>query len=243
MPEEGITLKPHNEILRYESIALIASHAGRLGFKKIRITGGEPLIKRDIVTLVEMIRLTGRFEEITMTTNASLLTEEKARRLKDAGLNRVNISLDTLDEQEFENITRGGKINDVFSGIDAAKKAGLFPIKINMIIFENTKSEEMEKMRAFCRDNGLILQTIKQFSLYNKKENSEALKTYSRPISCEKCNRLRLTSDGYFKPCLFSNKEIKIDLNNIDSSITQAINAKPFRGTICINRVMSQIGG
>ena len=243
MPEEGIALKSHNEILRYESIALIANHAGRLGFKKIRITGGEPLIKRDIVTLVDMIRLTGRFEEITMTTNASLLTEEKAMRLKNAGLNRVNISLDTLDEQIFKNITRGGNINDVFSGISAAKKAGLFPIKINMIIFENTKSEEIEKMIIFCQNSGLILQTIKQFSLYSKKKDSEALKSYSRPLSCEKCNRLRLTADGYIKPCLFSNKEIKVDLNNIDKSINQAVNSKPFRGTTCINRVMSQIGG
>lgn len=243
MPENGILLKSHSEILRYESIALIANHAGRLGFKKIRITGGEPLIKRDIETLVDMIRLTNRFEEITMTTNAALLTEEKAVRLKKAGLKRVNISLDTLDKLRFKNITRGGNIDDVFSGIDAAKKADLFPIKINMIIFENTLLEEIDQIRTFCRKNGLTLQTIKQFSLYNKKEHSMDLTSYNRPPSCEHCNRLRLTADGYFKSCLFSDKEIKVDLNNIDASINQAIKSKPFRGTTCINRIMSQIGG
>ncbi len=243
MPAEGVPLKPHSEILSYESIALIASIAGKLGFTKIRLTGGEPLIKKNIESLVEMIRLTGKYKEITMTTNGALLTPEKAQLLKTNGLNRINISLDTLDPKRFSEITLGGNLNDVFTGIEAAKEADLFPIKINMIIFADTKPEEFEMMQKFCRENGLALQTIKHFSLYNRENESKYPHNYDRPQPCEQCNRLRLTADGFFKSCLFSDKEIKVDLNNIEASIRMAITGKPFHGTACANRAMCQIGG
>jgi cyclic pyranopterin phosphate synthase len=243
MPAEGIPLKPHCEILSYESIALIASCAGRLGFKKIRLTGGEPLVKRNIESLVEMISLTGKYTEITMTTNGALLTVEKAKLLKKNGLTRINISLDTLDPERFTEITRGGAINEVFAGIEAAKGAELFPIKINMILFAKTTPGEINVMRSFCEKNGLTLQTIKHFSLYNRENESNYPHTFDRPQPCEMCNRLRLTADGYFKSCLFSDKETKVDLNNIDQSIREAVKAKSLQGTACVNRMMCQIGG
>jgi cyclic pyranopterin phosphate synthase len=243
MPAEGILLKPHHEILSYESIALIASCAGELGFKKIRLTGGEPLVKRNIESLVEMISLTGKYREITMTTNGALLTVEKAKLLKKNGLTRINISLDTLDPERFTEITRGGAINEVFAGIEAAKGAELFPIKINMILFAKTTPGEINVMRSFCEKNGLTLQTIKHFSLYNRENESNYPHTFDRPQPCEMCNRLRLTADGYFKSCLFSDKETKVDLNNIDQSIREAVKAKSLQGTACVNRMMCQIGG
>lgn len=243
MPEEGISLKPHRDILSYESIALIASYAGKLGITKVRITGGEPLVKKNIESLIEMLRLTSKFNEITMTTNGSLLSYEKAIRLKNAGLSRINISLDTLDENKFKEITRGGNIKDVFSGINAAKKAELLPIKINMIIFAQTTDEEINIMHSFCDRKGLILQTIKQFSLYNRKADIKSHLPFDRPQSCQKCNRIRLTADGYLKPCLFSDKEIKVDMNDIEKSILMAVKDKPFQGTVCVNRSMYQIGG
>ena len=243
MPAEGIALKPHCEILSYESIALIASCAGRLGINKIRLTGGEPLVKRNIESLIEMIRLTGKYKEINMTTNGALLTPQKAKQLKKAGLTRVNISLDTLDPARFSEVTRGGTIGDVFSGINAAKDADLNPIKINMVVFENTQTEEIDAMRSFCDENGLTLQTIKQFSLYNKGDDEKYTHSFDRPLPCEACNRLRLTADGFLKPCLFSDKEIKVDLNEIEGSIRAATAAKPVMGTSCVNRVMCQIGG
>lgn len=243
MPQEGIPLKPHSEMLSYESIALIASCAGKLGITKIRLTGGEPLVRKNIESLVEMIRLTGKYKEITMTTNAILLTIQKAQNLKKAGLTRINISLDTLDPELYKHMTRGGDIQDAFSGIEAAKEADLAPIKINMVVFEETKQDELESMRSFCEENGFKLQTIRHFSLGNKVDDKEYPHPFDRPLPCEKCNRLRLTADGYLKPCLFSDKEIKVDLNDIESSIKKAIEAKPIHGTSCVNRSMYQIGG
>ncbi len=243
MPREGIPLKPHSEMLSYESIALIASCAGRLGITKIRLTGGEPLVKRNIESLVDMIRLTGKYKEITMTTNGTLLTLQKAQMLKKAGLTRINISLDTLDPDRYQYLTRGANINEVLAGTEAAKEAGLDPVKINMVVFEETKPEELETMRTFCGKNGFKLQTIQHFSLSNKVDYKEYAHPFDRPLPCEKCNRLRLTADGYLKPCLFSDKEIKVDLNDIEGSIKKAIAAKPIQGTSCVNRSMHQIGG
>ncbi len=243
MPAQGVPLKSHSEILSYESIALIASIAGKMGFTKIRLTGGEPLVKRNIESLVEMIRLTGKYKEITMTTNGALLTRDLANRLKENGLTRITISLDTIVPNRFREITRGGNINDVFTGIESAKAAELFPIKINMIIFAETTPQEIDTMRSFCIKNGLVLQTIKHFSLYNREHESKYPHSFDRPQPCEKCNRLRLTADGYFKSCLFSDKEIKVNLNNIEESIRKAITDKPYHGTACVNRVMCQIGG
>ena len=243
MPTEGIPLKPHSEMLSYESIALIAHEAGRLGITKIRFTGGEPLVRKNIESLVEMIRLTGKYKEITMTTNGTLLTLTKAKKLKMAGLTRINISLDTLDPGFYKYITRGGEIQDALSGIEAAKEADLYPIKINMVVFEETKPQELEVMRTFCEKNGFKLQTIRHFSLSSKVDDKEHPHPFDRPLPCEKCNRLRLTSDGYLKPCLFSDNEIKVDLNDIEGSIKKAIAAKPIHGTSCFNRSMQQIGG
>ncbi|MBD3320839.1 MAG: radical SAM protein [Chitinivibrionales bacterium] len=243
MPAEGIPLKPHKAMLRYESIALIAGVAGALGFNQIRLTGGEPLVKKNIESLVEMIRLTGKYREITMTTNGSLLTPEKARHLKQNGLSRINISLDTLDPKRFAEITRGGAVRDVLKGIDAAKSAELDPVKINMVVFAETTEEEISAMKSFCANHGLVLQTIKHFSLYNREHVLPAPRDFDRPLPCTRCNRLRLTADGYLKPCLFSNQEIKVDLNNIETSISHAIAARPEFGTACVNRGMHQVGG
>ena len=243
MPTEGIPLKPHSEMLSYESIALIAHEAGRLGITKIRFTGGEPLVRKNIESLLEMIRLTGKYKEITMTTNGTLLNPDKARILKKAGLTRINISLDSLDPERYQYLTRGGNIQDVLAGVNAAKEADLNPIKINMVVFEETKPQEMETMRTYCEKNGLKLQTIRHFSLSNKIDDKEYPHPFDRPLPCEKCNRLRLTSDGYLKPCLFSDNEIKVDLNDIEGSIKKAIASKPLHGTSCVNRHMHQIGG
>ncbi len=244
MPPEGIELKPDHEILGYEDITAVARCAGELGIERIRLTGGEPLVRRGIESLVAMLSSLGCFGEICMTTNGSLLTADKAGRLKDAGLSRVNISLDTLDPQRFGEITRGGRIEDVIAGIDAAIVADLAPVKINMIVFEDTSMEEIALMRRFCEERELELQTIKHFSLYGRDIGGEAGElSFDRPPPCETCNRLRLTTDGFLKPCLFSDIEIRADLDDLRRSITRAVSLKPLRGTSCINRKMCQIGG
>jgi cyclic pyranopterin phosphate synthase len=243
MPAEGIPLKSHDEILSYEAIARIAESAAGLGFDKVRLTGGEPLVRKDIDELVSMLHAIPELRDISMTTNASLLTLPQAMRLKEAGLSRVNISLDTLDPERFREITRGGDINDVLAGIDAAVEAGLHPVKINMIVFEETTSADIDAMRSFCSTRGLVLQTIKQFSLYDGTEGLHDAHQFDRPQPCGRCDKLRLTADGYLKPCLFSNKEIGVDLEGIVLCIQKAVSAKPLQGTICVNRNMCQIGG
>lgn len=242
MPEEGIPLKKYEEILRYEEIEEIVRAAAELGISKIRLTGGEPLVKKNITHLVERLAAIGGIEEITMTTNGSLLTLELAHSLKRAGLTRVNISLDTLDAERFAEITRGGRIADVFQGIEAAREAGLDPIKINMVIFSDTTAAEIDALRNFCEKNGLILQTIKHFSLYDRKDPAGALSA-DRPPKCTTCNRLRITADGFIKPCLFSSDEIRIDFSNIKKSLRAAVLSKPESGQSCKNRTMCQIGG
>ncbi len=243
MPACGVLLKSHDEIMSYESIVLVACCAGELGIEKIRLTGGEPLVRKGIEKLVEMLKTKGRFKEITMTTNGSLVTGEKAKHLKRSGLSRINISLDTLDPERFREITRGGDINDVLAGIDAARDAGLDPVKINMVVFEGTTPDEIDSMRFFCDRKGLSLQTIKLFSLYNGTDDMKFPHSFDRPPPCESCNRLRLTADGYIKPCLFSDKEIRVDLDNIETTIRKAVADKPFKGTACVNSAMCQIGG
>ncbi len=240
MPPEGIKLKPHKDILSYESIASITHVAGKLGIKKVRLTGGEPLVRKDIVSLVEMIKLSGNFDEINMTTNGSLLDLDTAKSLKKQGLTRINISLDTLDREHFKKITRTGDIDKVFAGIDNAIQSELTPIKLNMVVFKDTSEKEINDMLEFCNHKKIRLQTIKHFSL-NKRYDHEI--AFDRPKPCSSCNRLRLTSDGYLKSCLFSENEVKVDLNNIEDSILRAVNEKAEKGSFCQNRSMLQIGG
>jgi len=241
MPPEGVALKPHVEILRYEQIIEIAQVAVSLGIRKIRLTGGEPLIKRNLEFLVAGLSAIPEVAEVCMTTNGSLLTLEKAVALKQAGLRRVNISLDTLDPDRFSAITRGGRIGDVLAGINAAVAAGLTPVKINMVVSPDTGAQEITDMRTFCADHGTVLQTISRFSLH--RHTGSADHGADRPLPCEQCNRLRLTADGFLKPCLFSDDEIKVDLADIAGSFRRAVAAKPPCGQSCTTRHMSQIGG
>ncbi len=241
MPKEGITLKSHRKILRFEEIEKIVAVAAHLGISKIRFTGGEPLVRKEVETVVALCSAISGIEEICMTTNGSLLTQEKVLLLKKSGLTRINISLDTLDPQKFSYLTRGGDIGAVLKGIDAAIASNLMPIKINMVLFENTPEGEIGNMREFCKRRGLLLQTINHFSLKSKNNRSHFYA--QRPPLCQYCNRLRITADGYLKSCLFSDSEIKINMNDIENAFLQAVVEKPQNGISCLKREMSQIGG
>jgi GTP 3',8-cyclase len=121
MPEEGIRLFSHKDILTFDEIAGFTEVAVLNGVSRIRLTGGEPLVRKGIVTLVKMISAIKGIEDLSMTTNGTLL-KQYAQDLHDAGLHRVNISLDTIDPVKFRTLTRLGDISDVFEGIDAAKE-------------------------------------------------------------------------------------------------------------------------
>jgi cyclic pyranopterin phosphate synthase len=141
-PENGITLLKHDDILRYEEIVLIARAASQLGINKIRLTGGEPLVRADLSELVKKLADIPGIDDISLTTNGMLL-KEYARDLKKAGLKRVNVSLDTLKSERFEAITRLGKLDKVLQGIEAAKHAGLLPVKINTVVIRDINDDEI----------------------------------------------------------------------------------------------------
>ncbi len=142
MPEEGIPDIGHDRILRFEDIERIARAAVDLGISKFRLTGGEPLVRRGIVDFVRKMKSIEGLRELTMTTNGSLLAG-MADELAAAGLDRVNISLDTLRYSRFKEITRGGEIDDVVEGINAAVTAGLTPVKINAVVMKGFNDDEI----------------------------------------------------------------------------------------------------
>ena len=241
MPPAGPCLKPRGEILSYEQICTVAKAAVDLGIRKVRLTGGEPLLRRNIETLVDRLSGIPGLDELCMTTNGTRL-RRMAVTLKEHGLDRVNVSMDTLDPEKYRRITRGGDVAEVLDGMDAARAAGLTPVKVNMVIFPDTTDAEVDAMRAFCATKGHTLQKIMLFSLYDRKDLSGRFHA-ERPPKCEECNRLRLTSDGFLKPCLFSEDEIRVDFEDPRGSIERAVQAKPESGSCCRNRGMSAIGG
>ena len=142
MPPEGIPLMAHDDILRYEEIYLVARAAAELGITKIRLTGGEPLVRAGVTDFVAMLAQIKGIDDISMTTNGVLL-ERYAADLKKAGLRRVNVSLDSLRSGNFRKITRFGKLNNALRGIEAARKVGLNPVKINMVVMRGTNDDEI----------------------------------------------------------------------------------------------------
>ena len=141
-----------------DELYTICKIAKKLGVKKIRLSGGEPLLKNDIVEIVERIASLG-FKDISMTTNGILL-EKYAQALKDAGLDRVNVSLDTLDRKTFEFITKKDYLEDAKKGILKAVEVGLYPVKINMVIMKDINQNEIDDMFQFCKENNIVLQLI-----------------------------------------------------------------------------------
>jgi cyclic pyranopterin phosphate synthase len=159
MPEEGVEDIGHNKILSFENIQRIVEASAKLGITKYRITGGEPLVRKDIIDLVRALSKIPGVKELVMTTNGILLPE-KAEALKEAGLKRVNISLDTLDPEKFAEITRGGDLNKVLAGIKAAEKAGLVPLKINAVAMRGFNDDEITSLADITKDHEYNLRFI-----------------------------------------------------------------------------------
>jgi GTP 3',8-cyclase len=241
MPAEGVSLRPRSDFLTYEEITEVVREAVGLGLTKIRLTGGEPLVKKDLDILIRALKAIPGIEELALTTNGTRLAP-LAEILKEAGLDRINISLDTLDPERYRSITRGGDIRDVLRGIDAARAAGFRRTKINMVLIPGVNDDEIGAMAAFCGENGLTLQRIRHYSLRERGDESER-EDAERPGACARCNRIRLTADGKLKPCLFSDTEIPVDLTDIPAGLKKAIREKPARGRSCTVRGIWQIGG
>ncbi|MDD2251785.1 MAG: GTP 3',8-cyclase MoaA [Dehalococcoidales bacterium] len=143
----------HDEILRYEEIERITRMAVSLGVNSLRLTGSEPLMRPDLPALVKMLKAIDGIKDISMTTNGITLARH-AQELADAGLDRVNISLDSLKEEKFRYMTGLGKLSDVYEGMEAAAKAGLNPVKINTVVLSGVNDDEILDFAAKTRDEG-----------------------------------------------------------------------------------------
>jgi cyclic pyranopterin phosphate synthase len=166
MPEKGICKKEHQDILRLETIEKIAQAAVKIGISKIRLTGGEPLVRKGILNLIENIgRLkTKGLKDLGLTTNGILLNKY-ADRLKKAGLTRVNISIDSLNEAKYKDITRCGKVGDVLEGIQAAREAKLFPLKLNVVLIGGFNDDEIEDFINLTMDEDIEVRFIELMPL------------------------------------------------------------------------------
>ncbi len=239
MPEEGIHLLKHEDILTFDEITEFTRIAVENGIRKVRITGGEPLVRKGIVDLVRMIAEVRGINDLSMTTNGTLL-EHFAEDLAGAGLQRINISLDTVDPDKFLFITRSGNLHDVFKGIDAAKRAGLTPLKINCVVRESKDEADAEGVALFCRENDLEIRYIRQMDLvkgsFSKVEGGSG-------GNCSLCNRLRLTSNGKLKPCLFNDLEFDVRELGSRRAIEMAVGSKPAHGSHNLKDGFYNIGG
>ncbi|GKT10868.1 GTP 3',8-cyclase [Desulforhabdus sp. TSK] len=298
MPQEGVAKLDHEYILRYEEILRLARLAVGMGISKIRLTGGEPLVRRDVLYLCENITRIPGLQSLSLTTNGVLLAEY-AEGLFRAGIKRINISLDTLNPEKFEAITRRPFFQKVWEGIEAARQVGFSPIKLNCVVMRGINDDEIEDLARLTLRYPFHMRFI-EFMPFQPEEqkrkflsadeilrrvegiaplvpaesvNSNGPASYYRfegapgkigiisPIShhfCHSCNRLRLTSDGKLRTCLFSSEETDIlallRQGALDAEIVgemrRAIARKPERHTLdqdvlrkCISRPMVAIGG
>jgi len=151
MPAEGVPSCGHHSILRYEELLRIARVASELGIEKIRVTGGEPLIRKGVIGFLEQLCAIPRLKEVALTTNGLLLAD-MASQLRKSGINRLNISLDSLQSDVFRTITRGGDLSQVFAGLESAEQVGL-RIKLNMVVMRGVNDREVEDFAALSLEN------------------------------------------------------------------------------------------
>ena len=159
MGENGVPRLPHSAILSFEEIEEIVREAVSLGVTKVRMTGGEPLVRRGIDELVRRLRGIEGVEELAMTTNGARLAEY-AEALKEAGLDRLNVSLDTLDPEKFRRITRIGELRDTLDGLDAARRAGFEHIKLNTVLMGGVNDDEIAEIAALAKDGAFDVRFI-----------------------------------------------------------------------------------
>lgn len=239
MPAKGVNWITHEQILSFEEIVEVVEAAAKLGIYKIRLTGGEPLVRKGIVDLVHSIKQVEGIREVSMTSNGILLPKY-AQELYQAGMRRINISLDSLDAEKYHKISRVGYLQQALDGIKAARKAGFNPIKINMVVNPQTTGYEKENLRIFCKENELQLRLIHEMDLgegsFSEVEGGDG-------GNCTICNRIRLTAQGDIVPCLFGSSGYNVRELGAEVAIRTAIGLKPENGNT--NQVNSfyNIGG
>jgi len=164
VPKEGLSLIGHDDILRYEEILRVVMIAVKMGIKKVRITGGEPLVRRGVIDFIATLNLIEGIEDISLTTNGILL-EDAAERLFTAGVRRINISLDSLDPDKYSRITRGGDVQAVLRGIEKVYEVGFSPIKINIVAINGFNEDEVLKFAELTLDRPYQIRFIELMPL------------------------------------------------------------------------------
>lgn len=225
-------------ILSFEEIYEFTKAAVKFGITKVRLTGGEPLLRKDIVLLVKMLAGIKEIEDLSMTTNGILLGKI-ASELKNAGLHRINVSLDSVSPGNYRRITNDGNLNDVLNSLEIAKNTGFSQIKINCVIKNSKEEPDAAGVSEYCRKNGFDIRYIRMMDMENGKYwpviGGEGGK-------CKVCNRLRLSSDGRIFPCLFCNTSFSIKELGYEKAIRRAIELKPEAGSKADNQ-FHKIGG
>lgn len=297
MPAEGVVKKGHDALLSYEELQLIAETAVGLGIEKIRITGGEPLVRAGIVGFLAKLSAIPGLRHLALTTNGLLLAD-MADDLRLAGVQRLNVSLDSLKQQAFSDITRGGDLDRVLSGLDAAEEAGFPPPKINCVIMRGVNDGEILDFAAMTMSHGNSIRFIEYMPAVKEDDwqrycisGEEILQRiaaryplepvdkgpYAGPSRdfripgargsigiitavsghfCSECNRIRVTSTGQAKGCLFSDEKTDLvpflrppELEGLAEVLRRIVSSKPERhgisqdGYVHKNFTMSQVGG
>lgn len=238
MPPEGVKKAHHVEILSFEEIEEVVRVAVRLGVDKVRLTGGEPLVRRDIIKLIRMLAAIEGISDFAMTTNGALLAGV-ATELRKAGIMRLNISLDTLDPDRYRLLTRGGELASVLNGIREAKKAGFSRMKLNCVVKVSPDEPDAKAVGIFAKEQHIGVQYIRQMDT--------ATGRFWRVIGgsgghCEQCNRLRLSSSGLIYPCLFSDLSFSVRELGAERALRSAVDGKPVSGQKSKNQFYA-IGG
>ncbi|MCK5654570.1 MAG: radical SAM protein, partial [Dehalococcoidia bacterium] len=192
MPSGGITHLPRREVLHYEEIQAVAQVAATLGIKKLRLTGGEPLARAELTRLVKMLSRIDCIDDIALTTNGVLL-RQYAASLKEAGLRRVNVSLDTLKPERFKRNARRDRLEDVLDGMAAAKEAGLEPVKVNVVVMRGINDDEVLDFTRLTIEEGWHVRFIELMPFAN---GASLQFVPTREIE------ERLRSLGTLEPCL-----------------------------------------
>ncbi|EHF02528.1 molybdenum cofactor biosynthesis protein A [Olsenella sp. oral taxon 809 str. F0356] len=164
MPAGGVPMLAHDQILSFEEIVEVVAACAELGVHKVRLTGGEPLVRRGIVDLVRMLADVPGIDELALTTNATLLAP-LAAPLREAGLGRLNVSLDTLDSVRYELITRGGRLRDVLAGLEAAHDAGFSRTKLNAVLMGGVNDVDVRPLAELARDGAYGISSVRFIEL------------------------------------------------------------------------------
>jgi cyclic pyranopterin phosphate synthase len=194
MPAEGVNLMSHQDILSYEEIYTVVKAAAELGINKVRLTGGEPLVRLGLPELVRMLAGIDTIDDISLTTNGVLLAHHAAA-LKQAGLKRVNISLDTLKPDRFRSITRCGHLDDTMEGIKVAREVGLNPVKINVVVMAGVNDDELPDFAARTVNEGWHVRFIELMPVNSNGATGQKL------VSVNDMRR-RIETLGNLEPCL-----------------------------------------